>query len=109
MAELAAGTATGPTVQEISTERLAGAYRRVLRPRLPDHARLARGGAARPAQAVQGAALPAGDLRPVLDPDGARAAVKELKVLQDVLGRFQDSEAQRDGDLRARRRHDGER
>jgi CHAD domain-containing protein len=32
----------------------------------------------------------------VLDPDGARAAVKELKTLQDVLGRFQDSEAQRE-------------
>jgi CHAD domain-containing protein len=32
----------------------------------------------------------------LLDPGEARAAVKELKALQDVLGTFQDSEAQRE-------------
>jgi hypothetical protein len=71
---------------EISAERVAGAYRRVLRrgsritparPRRP----------ARPAQAVQGAALPAGDLRPHLDPDGARGAVKELKPCRTCWAR----------------------
>ena len=30
------------------------------------------------------------------DPDEARAALKDLKALQDVLGTFQDSEAQRE-------------
>ncbi len=33
---------------------------------------------------------------PMLDPADARGAVKELKALQDVLGTFQDSEAQRE-------------
>ena len=33
---------------------------------------------------------------PLLQPGAARGVVKELKALQDVLGRFQDSEAQRD-------------
>jgi CHAD domain-containing protein len=33
---------------------------------------------------------------PSTDPADARVAVKELKALQDVLGTFQDSEAQRE-------------
>jgi CHAD domain-containing protein len=33
---------------------------------------------------------------PSTDPADARVAVKELKALQDVLGSFQDSEAQRE-------------
>jgi CHAD domain-containing protein len=96
LAELAGRDGDRPTVQEISTERLAGAYRRVLR-------RGARITPASPAEALHDLRKRCKELRylleifaPVLDPDGARAAVKELKVLQDVLGRFQDSEAQRE-------------
>jgi CHAD domain-containing protein len=33
---------------------------------------------------------------PTADPADARVAIKELKALQDVLGTFQDSEAQRE-------------
>ncbi|MFL6128963.1 MAG: CHAD domain-containing protein [Mycobacteriales bacterium] len=88
--------AAGPTVQEIGSERLAAAYRRVLR----------RGRRITPGSPVEDLH----DLRkrckelrylleifiPLLDPSGARRAVKELKTLQDVLGTFQDSEAQRE-------------
>ena len=96
LAELAGRDGDRPTVQEISRERLAGAYRRVL-------LRGARITPASPAEALHDLRKRCKELRylleifaPVLDPDGARAAVKELKVLQDVLGRFQDSEAQRE-------------
>jgi CHAD domain-containing protein len=33
---------------------------------------------------------------PVLDANGCRRAVRELKILQDLLGTFQDGEAQRE-------------
>ena len=33
--------------------------------------------------------------RPVIDKDSRKTAVADLKDLQDVLGRFQDSEVQR--------------
>ena len=58
--------------------------------------RLAGRGPARAAQAVQGAALRARGVRPgdrQRDPQDARS--RDLKDLQDVLGRFQDSEVQR--------------
>ena len=88
-------------------ERLAGAYRRVLR-------RGSRITPASPAEDLHDLRKRCKELRylleifaPVLDPGGAGGAVKELKALQDVLGTFQDSEAQREADLRAGRRHDG--
>jgi CHAD domain-containing protein len=96
LAELAGRHGDGPSVQEISAERLAGAYRRVLR------------GGARitpesPAEDLHDLRKRCKELRylleifaPVLDAGGVRGAVKELKTLQDVLGTFQDSEAQRD-------------
>jgi CHAD domain-containing protein len=86
----------GPTAAAIGRERLAAAERRVLR----------RGGRitpASPAEALHDLRKRAKELRylletftPLLAPGEARGAVKELKALQDVLGTFQDSEAQRD-------------
>ena len=77
-------------------ERLAGADRRVLR-------RGSRITAASPAEDLHDLRKRAKELRylletfaPLLDPGDARGAVKELKALQDVLGTFQDSEAQRE-------------
>ncbi len=94
--ELAKQEGRGPGVQELSTERLAGAYRRVLR-------RGSRTTPASPAEDLHDLRKRCKELRylleifaPVLDPAGARSAVKELKKLQDVLGTFQDSEAQRE-------------
>ena len=78
-------------------------------PRLTDHARLARRGPAQPAQAVQGAALPAGGLRPAAGP-GRRA--RRRQGAQDLAGRPRNVPGQRDaagGGLRTRRRHDGPR
>ena len=86
----------GPTAATIGRERLAGADRRVLRrgSRITD---------ASPAEDLHDLRKRAKELRylletftPVLEPGDARGAVKELKALQDVLGTFQDSEAQRD-------------
>jgi CHAD domain-containing protein len=86
----------GPGVQELSEERLAGAYRRVLR-------RGSRITPASPAEDLHDLRKRCKELRylleffaPVLEPSGVRSAVKELKTLQDVLGTFQDSEAQRE-------------
>jgi CHAD domain-containing protein len=94
--ELASGEGHGPSVQDLSRERLAGAYRRVLR-------RGSRITPASPAEDLHDLRKRGKELRyllevfaPVLDPSGARSAVKELKTLQDVLGTFQDSEAQRE-------------
>jgi CHAD domain-containing protein len=96
LAELASRDSDAPRVQEISAERLAGAYRRVLR-------RGSRITPASPAEDLHDLRKRCKELRylleiftPVLDPGGARSAVKELKVLQDVLGTFQDSESQRE-------------
>ena len=86
----------GPTAAELGRERLAGAERRVLR-------RGSRITAASPAEDLHDLRKRAKELRylletftPHLDPGDARGAVKELKALQDVLGTFQDSEAQRE-------------
>jgi CHAD domain-containing protein len=94
--ELAARDGGGPSVRQISADRLAGAYRRVLR-------RGSRITPASPAEDLHDLRKRCKELRylleifaPVLEPGGARGAVKELKALQDVLGTFQDSEAQRD-------------
>jgi CHAD domain-containing protein len=96
LAEVAGRDGDGPTVQEISVDRLACAYRRVLR-------RGARITPDSPAEDLHDLRKRCKELRylleifaPVLDPDGVRRAVKELKILQDVLGAFQDSEAQRE-------------
>ena len=86
----------GPTAATIGRERLASADRRVLRrgSRITD---------ASPAEDLHDLRKRAKELRylletfaPLLDPGDARGAVKELKALQDVLGTFQDSEAQRE-------------
>ncbi|MGZ4655484.1 MAG: CHAD domain-containing protein [Blastococcus sp.] len=86
----------GPTAAKIGMERLAGADRRVLRrgSRITD---------ASPAEDLHDLRKRAKELRylletftPLLDPGDARGAHKELKALQDVLGTFQDSEAQRE-------------
>jgi len=83
-------------VQELSRERLAGAYRRVLR----QGSRIT---PTSPAEDLHDLRKRGKELRylleiftPVLDPSGARNAVKELKRLQDLLGTFQDSETQRE-------------
>jgi CHAD domain-containing protein len=96
LTELAGRDGDRPTVREISAERVSGAYRRVLR----RGARITPGS---PAEALHDLRKRCKELRylleifaPALDPDGARGAVKELKTLQDVLGTFQDSEAQRE-------------
>ena len=85
----------GPGLPELSQERLAGAYRRVLR-------RGSRITPVSPAEDLHDLRKRCKELRylleifaPVLDPGGVRSAVKELKTLQDVLGTFQDTEAQR--------------
>jgi CHAD domain-containing protein len=85
-----------PTAREIGLQRLAGAYRRVLR----RGSRITPGS---PAQDLHDLRKRGKELRylleiftPLLEPTGARSAVKELKAVQDVLGTFQDSEAQRE-------------
>jgi CHAD domain-containing protein len=86
----------GPTAAEVAVERLDGAHRRVLR-------RGARITDASPAEELHDLRKRAKELRylleafpPPTDPAGARVGVKELRALQDVLGTFQDSEAQRE-------------
>jgi CHAD domain-containing protein len=86
----------GPTAAAIGAERLRLADRRVLRrgSRITD---------ASPAEDLHDLRKRAKELRylletfaPLLEPGEARGTVKELKALQDVLGTFQDSEAQRE-------------
>ena len=86
----------GPTAARIGADRVARADRRVLRrgSRITD---------ASPPEDLHDLRKRAKELRylletfaPLLEPGAARGVVKELKALQDVLGRFQDSEAQRD-------------
>jgi CHAD domain-containing protein len=86
----------GPTAAELAVERLDRAHRRVLRrgSRITD---------ASPAEDLHDLRKRTKELRylletfpPTADPADARVAIKELKALQDVLGTFQDSEAQRE-------------
>jgi len=86
----------GLTAAEVFAERLDRAHRRVLRrgSRITD---------ASPAEDLHDLRKWAKELRylletfpPTTDPADARAVIKELKALQDVLGTFQDSEAQRE-------------
>jgi CHAD domain-containing protein len=86
----------GPTAAEVGVERLDRAHRRLLRrgSRITD---------ASPAENLHDLRKRAKELRYLweifpqsTDPADARVAVKELKALQDVLGTFQDSEAQRE-------------
>jgi CHAD domain-containing protein len=86
----------GPTAAELGVQRLAGLDRRVLR-------RGSRITAASPAEDLHNLRKRCKELRylleictPLLAPGAARGAVAELKTLQDVLGTFQDSEAQRE-------------
>ena len=86
----------GPTAAEVVVERLDRAHRRVLR-------RGARITDASPAEDLHDLRKRVKELRyllevcpPPTDPADARVAIKELKALQDVLGTFQDSEAQRE-------------
>jgi CHAD domain-containing protein len=85
----------GPSAAEVVGERLDHAHRRVLRrgSRITD---------ASPAEDLHDLRKRAKELRYLLEifppTTGASApvAIKELKALQDVLGTFQDSEAQRE-------------
>jgi CHAD domain-containing protein len=86
----------GPTAAEVVVVRLDRAHRRVLRrgSRITD---------ASPAEDLHDLRKWAKELRylletfpPTTDPDDARADMKELKALQNVLGTFQDSETQRE-------------
>ncbi|MGB8382421.1 MAG: CHAD domain-containing protein, partial [Dermatophilaceae bacterium] len=86
----------GPTAAQLGVERLARADRRVLR-------RGSRITPASPAEDLHNLRKRCKELRyllevftPVLDPADARRTVKELKTLQDVLGTFQDRQAQRE-------------
>jgi CHAD domain-containing protein len=86
----------GAVAAEVVVERLDRAHRRVLRhgSRITD---------ASPAEDLHDLRKRVKELRylleicpPPTDPSDARVAIKELKALQDVLGTFQDSEAQRE-------------
>ncbi|CCH87273.1 conserved protein of unknown function [Modestobacter italicus] len=86
----------GAVAAEVLVERLDRAHRRVLRhgSRITD---------ASPAEDLHDLRKRVKELRyllevlpPPTDPADARVAVKELKAVQDVLGTFQDSEAQRE-------------
>ena len=86
----------GPIAAEVIVERLDRAHRRVLRrgSRITD---------ASPPEDLHDLRKRVKELRylleisaPPTDPADARVAIKELKALQDVLGTFQDSEAQRE-------------
>lgn len=86
----------GPTAAQLGVERLARADRRVLR-------RGSRITPASPAEDLHNLRKRCKELRylleiftPLLDPADARRTVKELKTLQDVLGTFQDRQAQRE-------------
>jgi len=85
----------GPPADEVVGERLDRAHRRVLRrgTRITD---------ASPAEDLHDLRKRAKELRYLLEifpsttGEDPRVAIKELKALQDVLGTFQDSEAQRE-------------
>jgi CHAD domain-containing protein len=95
LAGLAASEHEHPTAGELADRSISRAYRRV-----------ARDGAAivvsSPAEDLHGLRKRCKELRyalevfaPVIDKDSRKTAVADLKGLQDVLGRFQDSEVQR--------------
>jgi len=84
----------GPRAAEVGLAHLARAHRRVVRPgsRITPES---------PATDLHDLRKRGKELRylleifsPLLEGDGARRGVKELKGLQDVLGRFQDGEVQ---------------
>ncbi len=94
-AVLAEPEAPGPTAGQLAVAHLSRAHRRVIRAgsRIGSqsaaedlHVLRKRGKELRYALEV---------FEPVLDPADAAKAVRDLKELQDVLGRFQDSEVQR--------------
>jgi CHAD domain-containing protein len=86
----------GPTAKELGVERLAAADGRLLR-------RGSRITVVSPAEDLHDLRKRAKELRYLTEtcallgnPADTRDAIKELKALQDVLGTFQDSEAQRE-------------
>jgi CHAD domain-containing protein len=94
-AVLAGEGEAGPSAGRLAAAHLSRAHRRVVRAG-------SRIGSQSPAQELHGLRKRGKELRyalevfaPVLDPDDAARAVRDLKELQDVLGRFQDSEVQR--------------
>jgi CHAD domain-containing protein len=83
------------TAGELADRSISRAYRRVAR----DGAAIS---ASSPSEDLHGLRKRCKELRyalevfaPVIDKDSRKAAVADLKGLQDVLGRFQDSEVQR--------------
>jgi CHAD domain-containing protein len=95
LAALAASEQEHPTAGELADRSISKAYRRVAR----DGAAIS---ASSPGQDLHGLRKRCKELRyalevfaPVIDKDSRKAAVSDLKGLQDVLGRYQDSEVQR--------------
>jgi CHAD domain-containing protein len=95
LAALAASEQGHPTAGELADGSISRAYRRVAR----DGAAIS---ASSPSEDLHGLRKRCKELRyalevfaPVIDKDSRKAAVADLKGLQDVLGRFQDSEVQR--------------
>jgi CHAD domain-containing protein len=95
LAGLAASESEQPSAGELADRSISKAYRRVAR----DGAAIS---ASSPAEDLHGLRKRCKELRyalevfaPVLDKDSRKSAVADLKGLQDVLGRFQDSEVQR--------------
>jgi CHAD domain-containing protein len=95
LAALAGNGQAHPTAGELADASISRAYRRVAR----DGAAISAGS---PSEDLHGLRKRCKELRyalevfaPVIDRDSRRAAVADLKGLQDVLGRFQDSEVQR--------------
>ena len=84
-----------PSAGELADRSISKAYRRVVR----DGAAIS---ASSPAEDLHGLRKRCKELRyalevfaPVIDKDSRKTAIADLKDLQDVLGRFQDSEVQR--------------
>ncbi len=95
LAELAASGDEQTSAGELADRSISKAYRRVVR----DGAAIS---ASSPAEDLHGLRKRCKELRyalevfaPVIDKDSRKTAIADLKDLQDVLGRFQDSEVQR--------------
>jgi len=95
LAGLAASEHEHPSAGELADRSISKAYRRVAR----DGAAIS---ASSPAEDLHGLRKRCKELRyalevftPVIDKESRKTAVADLKGLQDVLGRFQDSEVQR--------------
>jgi CHAD domain-containing protein len=95
LAALAASEQANPTAGVLADRSISRAYRKVAR----DGAAIS---ASSPSEDLHGLRKRCKELRyalevfaPVIDKDSRKAAVADLKGLQDVLGRFQDSEVQR--------------